>query len=73
MANALSIAQTKEKHKHEWLKLPYVVSVGLALDESGEEVIALGLSQLDTTLSCYPDCVEGYKVVLQQVGSPKAF
>lgn len=69
-----SIKAVKDKYKSDWLKLPQVRSVGLCLDDSGEQVIVIGVETLNAAMgSNYPDSAEGYKVIVKEVGKPQAF
>ena len=68
-----SIQDVKKQHEARLLGLPGVVSVGIGLDENGQAAIIIGLDgsnpDIETQL---PENLEGYKVVIKDVGSIKA-
>ncbi len=68
-----SIQEVKKQYENRLLGLPGVVSVGIGLDQKGQEAIIIGLDgsnpDVETQL---PDHLEGYTVVLKDVGPVKA-
>ena len=68
-----SIKDVKSRHEASLLQLPGVVSVGVGLDEKGNQAIIVGLTSRDPdTESKIPPRLEGYPVVIRIVGKIKA-
>ena len=70
---AISIQETKARHTDALMAKPGVISVGIGLDEKGEECIVVGLDRDDVTIrQALPDELDGYEVRVQVVGRIKA-
>lgn len=70
---AVSIQETKARHTDALMDTPGVVSVGIGLDEKGEECIVVGLDRDDVTIrQALPEKLDGYEVRIQVVGKIKA-
>ena len=68
-----SIQDVKQRHETELLALPGVVSVGIGLDDDRQAVIVIGVDRDDAELrSAIPQQLEGYRVRVQQLGTPRA-
>ena len=68
-----SIKDVKARHEERLLQLPGVASVGIGLDENGNQAIIVGLTSRDpNTESKIPPRLEGYPVLIQIVGNIKA-
>ena len=69
-----SIQDVKKRHEARFLEMPGVVSVGIGLDSNGNQAIIVGLdgSHPDTA-SNIPAALEGFPVVVQTVGSIRAW
>ena len=68
-----SIQEVKKQHEARLLGLPGVVSVGIGLDPEGQSAIIIGLDGSNPDVeSQLPKRLEGYPVVLKDVGSVKA-
>lgn len=69
---SMTIQQAKEKHQAELMALPGVVSMGIGLSE-GEMAIMIGLDgKHPDTEKALPKELEGYKLIIQTVGTIKA-
>ena len=66
-----SIQEVKNKYVDELMRDPNVVSVGIGLDETGQQAIVLGLKQTATDQSL-PMSLEGIPVITKVVGTLKA-
>ncbi len=67
-----SIQEVKKQHEERLLGLPGVVSVGIGLDQNGQSAIIIGLDGSNPDIEAQlPDHLEGYTVVLKDVGSIK--
>ena len=68
-----SIQEVKKQHEAQLLGLPGVVSVGIGLDHKGQAAIIIGLDGSNPEVEAQlPDNLEGYTVVLKDVGPVKA-
>ena len=68
-----SIQEVKKQHEARLLGLPGVVSVGIGLDQKGQAAIIIGLDGSNPDIEAQlPDNLEGYTVVLKDVGPVKA-
>ena len=64
-----TISEVKARHQDRLLNLPGVVSVGVGLDETGQQAIIVGLDRRrEQTLRDLPMSLEGYSVVVQVIG-----
>ena len=69
---APSIQEVKKQHEERLLGLPGVVSVGIGLDQNGQSAIIIGLDGSHPDIEAQlPNNLEGYTVVLKDVGSIK--
>jgi hypothetical protein len=72
IAMANNIHDVKKRHEQEFLQKPGVVSVGIGLDDNVNPAIVIGLERItETTTADFPKQLEGYNVVLREVGSVK--
>ena len=70
---AVSIQETKARHTDALMARPGVISVGVGLDEKGEECIVVGLDRDDVKIrQALPEELDGYEVRVQVVGKIKA-
>jgi len=68
----MSIEQALEKHQLSLINLPGIVSVGIGLSND-KRVIQIGVDgKHPATTKALPAELEGYTVVVQQVGTIKA-
>lgn len=68
-----AVKAIKTRHEKRLMTLPGVVSVGIGKNKQGNLAIAVGVNQPSaSTLSSIPETLEGYPVVLQDTGKPKA-
>jgi hypothetical protein len=68
-----SIQEVKRHHEANLLKLSGVVSVGIGLDQNGDQAIIVGLDAPNPkTEAQIPSPLEGYPVEVQIVGRIKA-
>ena len=68
-----NIKQVKAEHEQRLLALPGVVSVGIGLDSNGNQAIVVGLKNSDSQITWkIPDELDGYAVIVHQVGTIKA-
>lgn len=69
---SMTIQEAKDKHQAALMALPGVVTMGIGLSE-GEKVIMIGLDgKHPDTKEKLPKALEGYKVIIQDVGTIKA-
>ncbi len=67
------IKQIKAEHEQRLLALPGVVSIGIGLDADGNQAIVVGVEKDDPQLARQiPDELDGYAVIVRQVGSIEA-
>ncbi len=67
------IKQVKARHEQALMAIPGVVSIGIGLDTNGEQAIVVGLQKLESEHSHQlPDELEGFAVIVRQVGSVEA-
>ena len=68
-----SIQEAKKKHEARLLALPGVVSVGIGLDQEGNQAIIVGLDrQRPETEAQIPRVLENHPVLVQIIGPIKA-
>jgi hypothetical protein len=68
-----SIQEAKAKHEARLLAEPGVVSVGIGRDADGTEVIVVGLDrERPEARAALPRELEGYRVRVQIIGTPRA-
>ena len=73
LAMANDIHDVKTRHEQQFLQMSGVVSVGIGLDDNGSSVIVVGLVRItEAATADFPKQLEGYNVVLREVGSTKA-
>lgn len=68
-----TIQEVKKKHQNELMSLPGVVSVGIGLNDQGQQVIVVGMSEdkpVDKTK--IPASIDGFTVTVKLVGTLKA-
>ncbi len=68
-----TVREVKRAHEAELLALPGVVSVGVGRDHEGLPAVVVGLAESrPDTEARLPATLEGYRVVVQIVGSIEA-
>ena len=68
-----SIQEVKKQHEARFLDMPGVVSVGIGLDPNGNQAIIVGLDASNPEIEArIPEMIEGFPVIVQNVGSLKA-
>ena len=68
-----SIQEVKKQHEQRLLGLPGVVSVGIGLDQNSQPAIIIGLDGSNPEIEAQlPTTLEGYPVILKNVGPIKA-
>lgn len=68
-----SIQEVKKQHEARLLGLPGVVSVGIGLDHNSQPAIIIGLDGSNPDVEAQlPATLEGYPVILKNVGPIKA-
>ncbi len=61
----------KTRHEQKLMAIPGVVSVGIGKNQ-GSVVITVGVEEFKTgALSTIPKILDGYPVVVQEIGNPK--
>ena len=72
-AMAANMCDVKTRHEQQFLQMPGVVSVGIGLDDNGNSAIVIGLERItEAATADFPRQLEGYNVVLREVGSVKS-
>jgi hypothetical protein len=70
---APSIQEVKKQHEARLVGLPGVVSVGIGLDQNGQQAIIIGLDGSNPGIEAQlPKTLEGYPVAVKDVGPIKA-
>jgi hypothetical protein len=68
-----SIKEAKKKHEARLIALPGVVSVGIGLDQEGNQAIIVGLDrQRPETEARIPQVLENHPVLVQIIGPIRA-
>ncbi len=68
-----SIQDAKAQHEAELMAMNGVVSVGIGLDDNGNEVIVVGITEDQQSIRAQvPRTVEGYAVRVEVVGRLRA-
>ena len=68
-----SIQDAKAQHEAELMAMPGVVSVGIGMNDDGNEVIVVGIDRDQPSIRAQvPQSVEGYPVRVEVVGNIKA-
>lgn len=69
----MDIEETLRKHRDELMQRPGVVGVGIGDDPQGGRVILVMVTRLDSpSVGQLPEFLEGYRVVVQEVGDVSA-
>lgn len=66
-----TIRDVKSQYQEQWLANPQVVSVGIGTTEHQQPAIILGVVE-GTSPDDFPQTIEGFPLILQSVGRPKA-
>ncbi len=68
-----TVQEVKRAHEAELLALPGVVSVGVGRDDEGLPALVVGLAEpRPDTAARLPATLEGYRVLIQTVGTIEA-
>ncbi len=74
VTSSASIEDVKSRHTERLLQYPWVVSIGIGLDEKGEKVIVVGVIEelMPEQQNALPQSLEGYPVQIYVVDMPRA-
>lgn len=68
-----TIQEVKARHQDQLMTLPGVISVGIGKDEQGNPAIILGLdAKQHQSATAIPDVLDGYPVVIRDIGPVRA-